>query len=158
MPCMDEGAVAPIVTVLMLVASAGMLAAAFVFASDFQSVRPADVPAVGLLADDAGDRLQVVQGDLGTDWSTLEVRTDRPAVVRLQGSDPVVSAGGSFVPVSATATPVLGGHELQVCSLAGPGQTLVELRDVATGTLLYQHALRLEPCVDVPPVAPGVSV
>src|SRR5687768_6881124 len=101
---LSEAGLAPVLTVLSLLASGGILVGGFYVAHTCYAERQGGIPELGAWADDAQDRILVVSGDEGADWQGLELKTDRPARATLDGEASLakgtLSPGSRFVALS----------------------------------------------------------
>lgn len=145
-----EAGLAPVLTVLSLLASGGILAGGFYLANTFYEERTQSPPEVGVWADDAHDRILVVTGDVDADWHGLELKTDRPARATLAGEATLTqgthSPGSKFVLLSDVPQRVSGGDALSICAVSKGGPMQVTLRDVATKSIVFDQTLDVQEC------------
>lgn len=146
----SEAGIAPVLTVLSLLASAGVLVGGFYVADTLYDDRSGGMPEVGVWADDSKDRILVVSGDQDADWQGLELKTDRPARAKLGGdatlTDGTLSPGGKFVPLSDSPQQVVGGDSLSICAVAQEGPMEVTVRDAASKAVVFGQSMDVERC------------
>ncbi|MEK6975256.1 MAG: hypothetical protein AABY18_02825 [Candidatus Thermoplasmatota archaeon] len=146
----SSSSTSPLITTLFLIGSAVVLAGGFYFAREIANNNPDAAPNIGIWSDDGSDRLLVVLGDPDADWQDVEVRTDVPARVRLDGHADALhgtlSPGTAFVPLATTGQQVVGGDALSVCALGAPGAVEITLRHATTQTLVFQQTMSVQAC------------
>ena len=140
----------PLLTTMFLMGSAVILAGGFYFARDLADDGGDDAPKVGMWSDDGNDRLLVVLGDPGADWQDLEVRTDAPARIRLDGdadaTHGTLSPGTEFVALTTVPKQVVGGDAISACAVGVPQPVEITLRHRASNTVVFEQTLALQAC------------
>ena len=140
----------PMLTTMFLMGSAVILAGGFYFARDVASDGDKSAPNIGMWSDDGNDRLLVVLGDPDADWQDVEVRTDVPTRVRLDGEADAMhgtlSPGGTFVPMLDVPKQVVGGDAISACAVGGPRTVAITLRDAPSNTVVFEQTMALMGC------------
>lgn len=149
-PSGSEAGIAPVLTVLSLLASAGVLVGGFYVADTLYDGGSEGMPEVGVWADESKDRILVVSGDKDADWQGLELKTDRPARANLGGAatltEGTLSPGSKFVPLSDSPQEVVGGDSLSICAVAQEGPMEVTVRDAASKAIVFAQSMDVERC------------
>ncbi len=142
-----EGAVSPVVAIILMVAIAILLAAlVFIFVGD-QGTPSAPPAAVRFQVDEATDRVQVLATRAEVDWSNFRIQADAQGleyelnqVADGLGGTPIMTIPAQ---VTTTSDTIEAGEFIEICGTSGPvAPAKVSLIDAAANQVVAQLTLR----------------
>lgn len=148
---LGESGVSPVIATILMVGITVVLAAGayLAFRIYFENT-PEPAPNIGYWPQENQDRLYIATAEKDADWGDLEIQTDLPARVRLNGPASLLtgtlSPGGAFVPLAGGPQSVGGGEYVSVCAIGLPGDVFLRIRDVRAQAVTYEQTLDVETC------------